>query len=809
MESRRSFLKKAALLTGGLGASSIVHPAIQRAMAINPAPGTSFRDAEHVVFLMQENRSFDHCYGTLKGVRGFNDPRILTLPNGNPVWLQSTNEGKTYAPFRLDIKDSKVTWMSSLPHSWANQVDARNDGKYNQWLEAKKSGNKEYQDLPLTLGYFTREDLPFYYDLADAFTVCDHNFCSSLTGTSPNRAFFWTGKIREEQKASSKAHLVNGQIDGSEHISWNTFPERLLDHGVDWRIYQNELSVDVGFEGEEEDWLANFTNNTLEFFKQYRVKSHPPYLSYLSNALSMANDTLNQADASQKKKILDKIEYLKAEIEYVKSNPLESLSEREQALHQRAFTTNRNDPNYHSLEEISYDDKGVKRSMNLPKGDVLHQFRKDVDNGKLPTVSWLVAPCNFSDHPGAPWYGAWYVSEALDILTKNPEVWKKTVFVLTYDENDGYFDHLAPFTPSHPNLKNTGEVSKSLNAEAEFITKEQDKRVAPIGLGYRVPMVVVSPWSRGGYVNSEVFDHTSSIQFLETFLSEKFNKKIREENISSWRRCITGDLTSTFRPYHGETIVYPKPIIREPFAISINKAQYAPVPNNFYALNEEQQEEIKKNLAKSTYLPKQESGIKPANWIPYEIYAEGKLVNNKFLFHLKAGNQHFGDRSAGVGFNMYAGAENRSFTVAPGEEVNHAWQIKNNQYNFKIFSVNGFYREFSGTNDDWPGNIYLDYKTDLQGMPTGEIELIFNPVQENKKAIFSIQETYAGKMHTVEVSDRAIAVPFVLKNSYLWYEIEVIDNNNKEFRRLYAGHVETGKESFTDPLMGGIVNKSF
>src|SRR5690349_9434308 len=219
MESRRDFIKKATLLTGALGVAGILPPSIQRAMAINPKVGSTFLDAEHVVFLMQENRSFDHAFGTLKGVRGFNDPRAITLPNQYPVWLQSNKKGHTYAPFRLNIKDTKATWMSSLPHSWENQVDEHNNGRNDGWLEAKKSGNKEYEDMPLTMGYYNREDIPFYYSLADAFTVCDHNFCSILTGTSPNRCFFWTGKVREEQNATSTAHHSNGYIDGSENVS--------------------------------------------------------------------------------------------------------------------------------------------------------------------------------------------------------------------------------------------------------------------------------------------------------------------------------------------------------------------------------------------------------------------------------------------------------------------------------------------------------------------------------------------------------------------------------------------------------------
>src|SRR6195952_4882774 len=272
MDTRRDFIKKAALLTGAAGLTSMLPPAIQRAMAINPLPGTTYLDAEHVVILMQENRSFDHLYGTLQGVRGYNDPRAIDLPNKNKVWLQSNTGGETYAPFHLDIKNTKATWMSSLPHSWANQVNARNDGKYDQWLDVKKNGIKEYSHMPLTMGFHNRDDIPFYYALADAFTVCDQNFCSSLTGTTPNRLYFWSGTIREKQHADARANVWNGDTDYDKWGNWTTFPERLEESGVAWKVYQNEISVGVGFEGEEDAWLANFTDNPLEFFSQNNVK---------------------------------------------------------------------------------------------------------------------------------------------------------------------------------------------------------------------------------------------------------------------------------------------------------------------------------------------------------------------------------------------------------------------------------------------------------------------------------------------------------------------------------------------------------
>jgi phospholipase C len=281
MDSRRDFIKKASLLAGGAGLWQTLPSSIQKAMAINPDPGTTFEDASHVVLLMQENRSFDHCFGTLQGVRGFNDPRAIHLPDKNLVWLQSNAKGETYTPFRLDITDTRATWMSSLPHSWTSQVDARNEGRHDHWLEAKRSGNKQYADMPLTLGYYNREDLPFYYALADAFTVCDQHFCSSLTGTTPNRLYYWTGTIRERHNGDSPANVDNSDVDYDSPANWTTFPERLEARGVSWKVYQNELSVGVGFKGEQDSWLGNFTDNPLEWFSQYHVRYLPAHTRYL------------------------------------------------------------------------------------------------------------------------------------------------------------------------------------------------------------------------------------------------------------------------------------------------------------------------------------------------------------------------------------------------------------------------------------------------------------------------------------------------------------------------------------------------
>lgn len=804
MDNRRDFIKKASLLTGAFGFSNILPLSIERALAIDPAIGTSYLDAEHVVFLMQENRSFDHVFGALKGVRGFNNPRAIRLANNYPVWLQSNKKGETYAPFRLDIKDTKATWMSSLPHSWDNQVDARNNGWHDGWLEAKKSGNKEYADMPLTLGYYNRQDIPFYYALADAFTVCDHNFCSSLTGTSSNRCFFWTAKIREEQRADSKPHLSNGDIDGSERVSWSTFPERLSNHGVDWKIYQNELSVGVGFEGEEDSWLGNFTDNTIEFFKQYHVRQHPEHIAYLKKSKEELGKKLQEGANADLQKRLDRV---KNELDYLEQNPFDKLSPEQQDLHRRAFVTNRNDPNFHQLETISYDDNGTQRTTSVPKGDVLHQFRADVDGGKLPAVSWLVAPRNFCDHPSAPWYGAWYLSEVMDILTKNPETWKKTIFVLTYDENDGYFDHMPPFVAPNPKDPATGIVSKSLDISAEFVPADKNTQASPVGLGYRVPMVIVSPWTRGGYVNSQVFDHTSSIQFLENFLSHKTGKKIHEDNITSWRRSVCGDLTSVFRPYKGEKLSFPDSIERDPFIEGIHKAKFAKLPDNFKKITAQEIADLIKSPENNAILPKQEVGIKPANAIPYEIYANGSLdkASGQFNIAFTAGNKYFGKASSGAGFNVYGDDGYWAFAADAGDTINYQWPLerfKNKQYDIKVYSANGFFRQYKGDIND----------------PEITAEMLYDP--KNKRLLLRISRTTKKQEFKFILKDQSYgqgSIEIVLSASkseitkaidigknHNWYDLVLRSNNHPAFSQQFAGHLEYLNESFTDPLLGGI-----
>lgn len=779
MQTRRDFLKKAAILGGLATTSGLIPESVQRAFAIAPDPGTTYLNAEHIVIMMQENRSFDHTLGSLQGVRGFNDPRAIRLSNGNSVFLQTDMAGETYGPFRLDIKDTKATWMGSISHARHTQVDAWNQGHHDGWIDSKRPHNEEYRKVPFTMGHYTREDLPFHYALADAFTVCDQHYCGAMTSTTPNRSIFFTGTVRDQQTTDSKVFMRNeqfGSVPGG--LTWKTFPERLQEAGINWKFYQNELTHGSGLDPEEHQWLCNFGCNIFENFAVYK----------------------NESGNSE--------------------------------LQNRAFITNKGDKNYHSLETLAFENDGKKIQMKVPKGDVLYQFRSDVENGKLPTISWLAPPEKFSDHPTAPWFGAWWISEIVDILTKNPEVWKKTIFIYTYDENDGYFDHAPSYVAADPKNKATGRASGNIDTALEYMYVQDELRQGvapkqarngPIGLGYRVPMIIASPWTRGGWVNSQLFEHSSTLQFLENFIEQKYNKQVRETNISAWRRSISGDLSSVFRPSHDEPTELPF-LDRNRFLETIQLAKDKEIPSNYHLFTAEEIAKVNAAPHTSHLLPKQEKGIRPANALPYELYADGALAGQNFELKLVAETDVHGARSAGSPFNVYlrnarmeSGAKKyadntanmwvATYSVKAGDTLRQAFPLAlftEGKYDIDVVAPNGFTRNFKGDASPNKLMVHATYESKA-GTLTGNLLIQLRNTTTTPITVHVRDNAYktgAKEVQLAASSDQTVVMD--LSKQYGWYDFTV-SQQGAPHATTYTGRVETGRSSYSDPLMGDMV----
>ncbi|MCQ9635014.1 phospholipase C, phosphocholine-specific [Chryseobacterium sp. WG23] len=777
--NRREFLEKSSLLLAGLGTSSVLHPSILKALAIEPAALSTFYDAEHVVILMQENRSFDHAFGALKGVRGFLDQRAFIKQDGHSVFFQKDNNGKYASPARLDLKNTKSTWMSSLPHSWSDQQKALNKRKYDQWLQFKASGNKEYKNIPLTLGYYNREDLPFYYQLADAFTIFDQYFCSSLTGTTPNRLFHWSGTLREQQNGKVKANVYNDHIDydKARQAKWKSFPEILEEKNVSWRIYQNEISLPKGMSGEQEAWLSNFTDNPIEWFSNFNVKFSKGYFQNIPHMISYLKKEIEKNPGQKTKLEAIITELQEDQVKYHPDN-YSKLSQKEKNLHEKAFTTNSNDPDFWNLE-IGNDENGER--LVVPKSDVLFQFRKDVEEKKLPLVSWLVAPEHFSDHPGSPWYGAWYISEVLNILTKDPETWKKTIFIINYDENDGYFDHVLPFAPplnpSQPVDMNGKEGVEYVDKSQEYMStlplQDHERIEGTVGLGYRVPMIIASPWTKGGFVNSEVSDHTSVLQFLENFIKKKFNKDVHVDNISDWRRAVCGDLTSAF---NSPSVKAPQMdyLNQKDFAKTINAAKNKPVPDlKWYSENE----------LNNTLLHIQERGTKPSNALPYQFHVnlEGGKIRMSNL------------KDNGVPLLLYDRTQfnstdyHFSYALYAKQELSHP--VHAGVYDYEVFGPNGFFRKFTGKNSP-EKEVILINNTSIN-----QVELIFRNNQKRNIPIL-LEDLYEKNKKTLTLDQPEEKILIDLSKNKGWYDVKVIWEDHIWH---FAGRAEAGKASISDP----------
>ncbi|MBF6329997.1 phospholipase C [Nocardia transvalensis] len=438
--NRREFLAKAMAAGGVAALASWANPIIERAHAADPAGMGGLGDIEHFVLLMQENRSFDHYFGTMSGVRGFSDPSASWRQYGWAPGVGPTPDGYV-EPFRLDTNRGATLdgeCINDPDHSWAGMHEAWNGGGNDRWMPMSIASVGPANG-PAAMGYYTREDIPVHHDLADAFTICDHYHCSVLGPTDPNR-LYWVSATIDPDGRDGGPLVETPTLIPQNVYSWRTYPENLSEAGVSWKIYNNR---DVG------PISSVILDGMMGCFKQA-------------------------------------------------ADPNSELAQRGKA------------PVYP------------------------HDFAADVAADRLPAVSWVIPPLFNCEHPALPpALGAVGIMQVLDILTSNPRVWEKTALIVSYDENGGFFDHVTPPTPPP-------------GTPGEFLTVDLGRVPAakgiagPIGLGYRVPCFVISPYSRGGLVASETFDHTSQLRLLE----RRFGVEV--PNLTPWRRSVTGDMTSTF-----------------------------------------------------------------------------------------------------------------------------------------------------------------------------------------------------------------------------------------------------------------------
>ena len=689
--NRRRFLE----YLGSAAATTAFMDSIARARAVpaHSATGT-IDDVQHVVFLMQENRAFDHYFGSLRGVRGFGDPHPVRLPSGKPVWYQPNGDGFVL-PYSPPVDDFGMRYLTDTPHYWNDTQAAWNGGKYDRWVPNKS---------PQTMTYYTRRDIPFHYALADAFTICDSYHCSFLGSTDPNRYHMWTGWIGNDGRGGGPV------IDNAElGYGWTTYPERLERAGVSWKIYQDigtGLDAAGGWGNTEDPCIGNYGDNSLLYFHQYR------------NALPGA------------------------------------------PLYEKAR-------------------RGTNIAAPGASFDALFDdLRQDVRENRLPQVSWIVAPEAFCEHGNWPAnHGAWYISRVLDALTSNPEVWSRTALFVMYDENDGFFDHVIPPTPP----RWAADGGSTVDASNEIFPGNADHPSGPYGLGVRVPMIVVSPWSKGGWVCSEVFDHTSLIRFLERRFAPRHPELI-ETNITKWRRTVCGDLTSAFD-----------------FKIPNTAPVDLPDVSSWVPKDHDRYPDFVPAPPVEQSLPRQESGLRPARALPYNLDvtahpSKGDALRLEF--------QNRGESGACFQVRSERSDEGPwSFTVERGKSLSHVWTFGQPQehYELSVSGPNGFLRRFRGRAA--PGAAAVDVEMRLDVRAYALIVRVKNRLREPRHVFI---ETAYGRhtLHDALKPRGTLERRISLTPSFGWYDVTVRIDEDENFLRHAAGHLENGEHSMSDPAFG-------
>src|ERR1700757_4778398 len=398
-------------------------------------------DIEHVVILTQENRSFDHYFGSYRGVRGFSD-QSAAFQQPDPANATSAPVGKLL-PFHLDTSQANAACTHDISHDWVPQHQSWDNGAMDGFVTSRLPINSN--DAVLSMGYYTRADIPYYYAVADAFTLCDNYFCSVMGPTDPNRLYTMAASLDPDGKNGGPIlqTIVTNRTAIYGRLTYTTMPEQLQARGISWKVYSSpdETVLD-----------GILSDNVLSYFKNFQDPSS--------------------------------------------------------VLYQNAF------------------------GPQFPA-----DFLADVVSGSLPQVSWLVGSVLTSDHPPSPSiFGENVLSLIVNALTANPALWAKTLLLVTFDENGGFFDHVPPTTAP----LGTPDEYVTAPAVPDPTVIGSPPITGPIGLGFRVPMLIISPFTRGGFVSSDLFDHTSVLRFLET----RFGAEV--PNLSAWRRATVGDLTSAF-----------------------------------------------------------------------------------------------------------------------------------------------------------------------------------------------------------------------------------------------------------------------
>ncbi|QJD68574.1 phospholipase C, phosphocholine-specific [Xanthomonas campestris pv. badrii] len=418
------------------------------------------------------------------------------------------------------------------------------------------------------------------------------------------------------------------------------------------------------------------------------------------------------------------------------------------------------------------------------------QLRADVMAGRLPSVSFVIADAAGSEHPdpSSPAQGAAYTARVLDALTADPQVWSRTALLLMFDENDGFFDHMPPPAPPSPDPRAAGGFAGASSiatdddyhrqpAPGEQKVDLPELRGRPYGLGPRVPLYVISPWSRGGWVDSQVYDHTSVLRLLE----RRFG--VPAAQITPWRRAVCGDLTSAFDFRSADT---------RPFVAAL------PDVGDAATRAAAMREHTLPSLPATLQPPAQAFGVRRSRAVPYRPSVQLAQVPEHGEVRL-----HMHNGGAAAVLHVYdrydLAAIPRRYTVGADATLDGDWTTYDGRYDLWLIGPNGFHRHYRG---DLSAALLV---AEIEQDPNEAASMLLS-LRNGGGAAVQV-ELQPGAYAAAQPRERLSIAPGATERRRWkaaatggWYDLWV--HHDGAAQRL-AGRIETGADSVSDPAMGG------
>lgn len=726
----------------------------------------SLNDVEHLVFFMQENRAYDHYYGKMHGVRGFNDRAHPPLPNGKPVWYQNTAAPPSQAEALCGCGSCDIEWakgsedLKNLIMSFPCNVlmDGLKGALPPVTVTAGESCEQLLKDMMgTTIDHMKVADLILN---TSSCAVDLHVNTSATPAPQPDT---------DNYILPFPLHFSNTSASCMGAPSMGYFPDIPIWNEGRMDSWNSARSPGYGmsyFSREDLPFyyaLADEYTIGDQYYQSTFTATNPNRLHFFtgSNGLSVDSEYCILDDSEPKTGINwttlgDELEA--AGISWQVYQEADNFDDNAFAW----FDQYKNAKPGSALYE-----KGLKRDLDLVKA-----FDEALSKQTLPQVSIIVGPAWRSEHAtNHPADGEDLSAQLIKTLGKYPDMYSKTAFIINYDEGGQFFDH--HWTPTPP--ANTKEGLSTVTVEGE-ITKVETQGIPagnPIGLGFRVPMMIVSPWTRGGYVYSGVADHTSMLKLVE----KRFG--IHMSTISPWRRAVTSDLTDAF-DFQNPDFSFPSNLPDTSGNVNASRYECENLPSP--------------KVPEEQHMPSQYPGTRPSRPLPYVRSVVASVAPAGLS--LKIMNSGAAGTQAAV-FQVYnmliPEAAPKRYTVEAGKSLLDTWALINEAYSLAVYGTNGFVRHFVGDLAASKGlSVQMAYSPTTQ-------EVVLN-MQADQSTVFQVSDMAYGTAQQQVTVKGQVSHKVSVSSSGNWYDLSVAVAE-VNFSRRFMGRMETGAASVSDPAM--------